>query len=120
MKIDPMTAPSDQDFAEQFGVDAEAIDDLGGRRLRFENPAAAEALEVTFDLTEQIVAYKWWSGEVLVADVVRDAVTDLRIVGRARTGLEAEYGVPGYHGVLAIDVYPRVLVTDRVLRGGAT
>lgn len=115
-----MTAPSDQEFLEEFGVEAKPIDEFGGRVLRFRDLGVDESLEITFDLQEQIVAYRWWSGDALVADVVRDAVTDLRIGGRSRNALEAEYGVPGYHGVLGIEVYPRFVVTDRVLRGGAS
>ncbi|MBX9244986.1 hypothetical protein ICW40_09205 [Actinotalea ferrariae] len=115
-----MFVPSDQEFLEELGVQPEPIDEYGGRVLRFVNADRGEALQLTYDLMEQIVAYRWWVDGVLVADVVRDAVTDLRIVGMSRTSVEARYGVPDYHGVLVIDIHPRVIVTDQVLRGSAS
>lgn len=114
-----MIMPEDQDFLDEFGVQPEETDDLGGRLLRFENAEADERLDVHLGPVEQMVSYRLWRGGVLVVDVVRDAVTDVRIVGRARTSLEIEYGVPGFHGVLCLDVHPKVVVTDRILRGGA-
>ena len=114
-----MVAPADQDFLDEFGVQPEDIDDVGARRLTFENESG-ERLVLTIAPLEHVVAYQWWSGDVLVAEVVREAVTDVRIVGRARTGVEATFEVPGYHGTLAIEIHPRVVVRDVALRGGAT
>lgn len=116
----PMVVPDDQAFFDEFGVQPEPTDDVGGRLVRFENADGEERLEVFLGLTEQSVSYRWWRDGVLVAEVVRDAVTDVRIAGRARTSLEIEYGVPGFHGVLCVDVHPKVVVTDRILRVGAS
>lgn len=118
MRIEPMLVPTDQDFLEEFGVEPEATDEFGGRRLRLDNDPAGEKVELTFDLSAQAASIEWWVGEVLVTTIVRDAVTNLRIVGRSRTGIEVEYGVPGYHGLLVLDVYPRVVISDRIMRGG--
>ncbi|WP_182112689.1 hypothetical protein [Actinotalea sp. JY-7876] len=60
MRIDPMSAPADQEFLEEFGVTPEPIDEYGGRLLRFNNEAD-ERLDLSFDLTDQSVAYRWWS-----------------------------------------------------------
>lgn len=118
--VKPLYAPSDQEFLEEFGVEPEIIDELGGaRRLCFENEHG-ERLVLVIDLAERMIAYQWWAGSAMIADVVRDAVTDVRIVGRARTGVEAAFEVPGYHGTLAIEIHPRVVVRDVALRGGAT
>lgn len=114
----PMLMPTEQEILEELGIDAEPLDEWGALRLILLNESAGERLELFLDPSEQTVVYRWWIGESQVADVTRDAVTLVRIVGPTRTGFEVRYGVRDYDGVLSIETHPRVVVRDCILRGG--
>ncbi|RKT84212.1 hypothetical protein SAMN05421805_103138 [Saccharopolyspora antimicrobica] len=109
-----MTAPSEQEFVEQFGEAPEILDEPWVQRIQIDSDNGS--LQLSFDTMQKSVEFLWSHGSEVVWSFVRESAESLSIRTEDKeTHLLVEFDSQGLSGQLDVRVYPAISIKDSML-----
>ncbi|MFI1620210.1 hypothetical protein ACH4VT_25075 [Streptomyces lydicus] len=108
--------PIPREFEEEFGAEVESDPTEGVHVVRFKE-VTGEDFSISYSTTQGSVRAQLRDGnQFAVVDIFREGVTRLRIQsGKGDSSIVIDYGDQEFTGVLQIQIFPRVQITDRML-----
>lgn len=108
----PFTVPTDKEMAEVLGSRPVVLDADGLKRLKAEDTITGDRVDLTYDAITASVRYRWRQGDVVLVDIYREGVFEIRIAGEPKDKLEILFRVDGTDGNLTLRIAPPFAVDD--------